>query len=230
MPALLMPFMLAMLLLTSPVSADDWEQVRDAEARTDVAVYVKPVADNPLNAFMGVVEVPYSMLRIMAVLGDIDRFPEWVYQCDRAEMRPEEWGRDIVHIRIKGIWPVSDRDVVTRSTIKQDPETGTITLHSVHANDILPPQDGYVRLPDLDNRFILEPLDDGWTRITFRTFVDPGGYIPAWLANLVATRAPTTTLTKMQNLLAEDRYELSSTAELPLQFPELENLRFPSLK
>lgn len=218
------------LLLCLPASAQDWELAREAKERGEVTVYVKPVPGNPLKAFKGIIEVPQPMLSVMAVMGDIERYPDWVFQCSGAEMRPQEWGRDVIRIRIQGIWPVSDRDGVARSTITQDPESLAITIHSQDAQGVFPPQNDFVRLPELDNIFLIEPLEDGWTRITFETFVDPGGYIPAWLANLVATRAPTYSLTRMAELLKEERYRMSSVDELPLEFPGIDRMTFPSLQ
>ena len=163
-------------------------------------------------------------------MGDIERYPDWVFQCSDAEVRPEEWGRNVIRIKINGIWPVSDRDIAARSTINQDPESGTITIHSEAVKDVVPEQKGWLRIPDLDNRFRLEPLDNGGSRITFRTFVNPGGNIPAWLANFVATRAPEYTLTNMAELLKKERYALDSVDELPIQFPGIEEMTFPSLQ
>lgn len=221
---------LLLCLNTAGAEESEWELVREASEPGDVTVHVKPVEDNPIKMFRGMIEVPHPMLSVMAVMGDIGRYPEWVFQCSDAEMRADEWGLDIIRIKINGIWPVSDRDIAARSTIEQDPDTGVITIHSKAAPDVIPEQKGWLRIPALDNRFVLEPLENGGSRITFRTFVDPGGYIPAWLANFVATRAPRDTLTGMAELLREDRYKLDSVDQLPLQFPGIEKMRFPSIE
>lgn len=215
--------LLLYLLSGNLLASDDWRQVREVSARNDVNVWVKPVPGNPLNAFRGVTEVPYPPLTVLAVLVDVENFPEWVFQCHSAKLMPEH-GNDIAYFYIKGIWPVSDRDGVVRSTLSQDPDTLAITVHSTVADGLLELQPGVVRLPSLSNRFVLEPLDDGWTRITFETFVDPGGMIPAWLANLVAVKAPTTTLQKMQIRMRESRYHLNHVSELPVQLPGLEQM------
>lgn len=214
------------VLASANASASEWRQVRSAAERTDVDVWVKPVEGNPLNAFRGRTEVPYPMLTAIAVLADVENFPEWVFQCHAARLVPEI-GDDIAHIHIKGIWPVSDRDGVARTRITQDPQTLTTVLHTVAAHGLIEEMPGTVRLPALDNRFILEPLADGWTRITFETFVDPGGMIPGWLANLVATRAPLITLQKMQVRMQNPRYQLDSAEQLPIQLPGTENMIFP---
>lgn len=215
-----------LVLLSGLASAADWRQVRTAAERTDVDVWVKPIEGNPLNAFRGRTEVPYPMLTAIAVLADVENFPEWVFQCHSARLVPEA-GDDIAYIHIKGIWPVSDRDGVARTRIIQDPDTLTTVLHTVAAHGLIDEKPGTVRLPALDNRFTLEPLADGWTRITFETFVDPGGMIPGWLANLVATRAPLTTLQKMQVRMQDRRYQLDSAEQLPMQLPGTEQMIFP---
>ena len=223
---------LSLVLLCGSLAADvddgDWRKIRQASERDDVSTWVQPVPDNPLNAFKGEIEVPHPMERVMIVLGDIERFPEWVFQCDEAELRLDEWGPEIVRIKINGIWPVSDRDAVARSTIEQDPETLAITIRSFAEDDILAPQDGYVRIPSLDNLFVLTPLDDGWTRVTFRTFVDPGGAIPKWLANFVATRAPLWTLQNMYKQMQHERYQEADFVDFLLPFPGIEDLIMPS--
>lgn len=220
--------LLASLFLTTLLhAADTWEQVRNPAARDDVKVWVKPVPGQSLKAFKGVIEVPHSMLTALAVLGDIPRFPEWVFQCNDAQPL-SDLGHDINYVHISGIWPVADRDAVTRTTLEQDPQTLAITAHTVVANGLYPEKKGTVRLPALDNRFIFEPLPDGWTRITFETFADPGGFIPGWLANLVAVDAPLDTLEGMSELMREDKYQITRYQQLPMSFASLATMQFPS--
>ena len=118
-------------------------------------------------------------------------------------------------MRFKGIWPVSDRDVVLANTLSQEEDTGSVTLHSVNAEGYLGKQDGFVRIPALDNQFVLTPMGDGWVRVQFETFVDPGGSVPVWLANLVATRAPYETLEGLKEQLQKPRFANARREDLP---------------
>lgn len=208
-----------------PEPTSEWQLAREAEERGEVTTWVRPVEGHTLKAFKGEVEVPHSMLTVFAVLADVQRYPEWVFQCSKARLMPE-YGFDIAYVHIQGIWPVSDRDAVTRSEIFQDSETGAITLHTRERHGLHPTQEDTVRIPVLDNKFILTPLPDGWTRITFDTFVDPGGSIPAWLANLVAIRAPRDTLESMAELMDDPKYRIQSVEETGLDAPGLDQLRF----
>ena len=217
------------LALANPVQAGEhpWELVQEANQRDDVTTWTRKVDGFTLKAFKGRIEVPYSMLVVMAVIADVDRFPEWVFQCDDARLMPEI-GINVAYVHIKGIWPVSDRDVVTETVAEQDPETLAITLNTEATGGLYPPQEGTVRIPSLDNVFLLEPLENGWTRLTFDTFVDPGGFIPGWLANLVAVRAPRDTLNGMYELMADPQYHIASTDELPDNFPVWKSMTFPN--
>jgi hypothetical protein len=218
--------LITLLLAPGCLFADEWRQIRTASERTDVSTWVRPVEGNPLNAFRGQTEVPYPMLTAIAVLSDVENFPKWVFQCHAARLMPEV-GPDVAYIQIKGIWPVSDRDGVARTEISQNPDTLTTEIRSVAAPGLMDEIPGTVRIPELDNRFVFEVLPDGWTRITFETRVDPGGMIPAWLANFVATRAPLTTLQKMQERMRDSRYHLDSAEQLPVQLPGTEGMTFP---
>lgn len=225
LPLLLLGASVAYAAPALPEPESEWQLVREAKERGEVATWIRPIKGHTLKAFKGEVEVPHSMLTVFAVLADVQRYPEWVFQCNQARLMPE-YGYDIAYVHIKGIWPVSDRDAVTRSTIVQDEKTGAITVHTRERHGLYPPQEDTVRIPVLDNKFILTPLPDGWTRITFDTFVDPGGSIPAWLANLVAVRAPRDTLESMAELMDDPKYKIQSVEETGLDAPGLDQLRF----
>lgn len=217
---------LAALLLAQPALADaPWKPLKTATARGEVSTWNRSVEGYPIKQFKGVVEVPYSALNVLAVIRDVPNFPDWVFQCQRAEQR-SEWGVTHTRIMIKGIWPVSDRDVVVNTAITQDPATLAITVASRATDAVYPPQRGYTRLPELDNRFVVEPLADGWSRVTFETFVDPGGSIPTWLSNFVATKAPLTTLQGLHAQLEKPAYRVYDAHQLSL--PDPDALRFPA--
>ncbi|MDF1821104.1 MAG: SRPBCC family protein [Alcanivoracaceae bacterium] len=217
-------------LLYQPALAEvnqAWDLVQEAESRNDVTTWTRKVEGFTLKAFKGQTEVPYSMLTVLAVIADVERFPDWVFQCEAARLLPEV-GDNVAYVRIKGIWPVSDRDVATETVVTQDPETLSIELSTTAGDNLYPVQDDAVRIPALQNTFTLEPLDDGWTRITFDTFVDPGGYIPGWLANLVAVRAPRDSLNDMYTLMQEPTYHVTESNQLPDYFPQWQTLEYPN--
>lgn len=216
--------------LATTAQAEQWEITRDGEFRNEVSTWSRSIPNQQIKAFRGRVDVPHTLLEVLSVLGDIEHYPDWVFQCDSAE-HLTALGEDVVYLRIRGIWPVDNRDVVTRSRILQAPDTLTVTIHSWAddtTNHVLPRKT--VRMPELENLFILEPLKDGWTRITFQTFVDPGGRIPKWLANFVATRAPLDTLEDLVKQLTLPRHKITTPEQLPFVLPGIDTMIFPKQK
>ncbi|MEE3321613.1 MAG: hypothetical protein VX258_13055 [Pseudomonadota bacterium] len=209
---------LALLMVASPVWAQDdmasWDTTRVGEARGEVSTYARKVDGSPVKAFKGEVELKASMTSVLAVITAVDTFPEWIFQNQSAERLTSDHKERIL-MAFNGIWPVSDRDVVLANTLSQDDASKTITLHSVNAEGFADKRDGFVRIPALDNQFTLTPLDDGWVRVKFETFVDPGGSVPVWLANLVATRAPYETLEGIKVQLQKPRFANATRDDLP---------------
>ena len=212
----------ALLMLAAPSWAADWELNHEGSQRGAVTTYVREVSDSPVKAFKGVVELQTSATSVLAVITAVDTFEEWIFQsqgADRLSIKEKER----IHMRFNGIWPVADRDVVLVNTLTQKAD-GEILLHSENAEGFKDKQQGFVRIPALDNQFVITPLADGWVRVKFETFVDPGGNVPVWLANLVSTRAPLVTLEGLKEQLQKPRFARATREDLP-ELPGMEGLK-----
>lgn len=221
---------LLLMLLSAAAQAttsdDGWKVTTKPQAPNFITTWKKSLPGKSLDAFKGDITVPYSMLTVLAVMADINNFPSWVFQCDSAKFLPK-LGPNIAYLYINGIWPVSDRDAVLRNTLKQDPATLAITIHTVATPRLMPAVEGVVRMPALDNYFVLTPITSTETRITFTTYADPGGLIPAWLANFVAVSAPYDTLRDMKKRMALPQYQITRIDQLPMLLPGAENIQLP---
>lgn len=206
--------------------ADGWQISTKPSLPDNITTWKKSLPGKSLDAFKGEITVPYSMLTVLAVMADIEQYPSWVFQCHSAKFLPR-LGPNIAYLYISGIWPVSDRDAVLRNTLKQDPTTLAITIHTVGAPRLMPDKKDVVRMPALDNSFVLTPITSTETRLTFTTFADPGGMIPAWLANFVAVSAPYDTLRDMKKRMALSQYHITRIDQLPILLPGAENIKLP---
>lgn len=203
-----------------------WEVTHQADSTNDITTWKQSLEGAALDAFKGEVTVNHSLLSVLAVLADVEQFPQWVFQCDSARLLPKA-GPNITYLYIDGIWPVSDRDIVVRSTLMQNADSLAVTIHSVALPRLLPQSDGVVRVPALDNRFVLTPLGPEKTHIVFTTYADPGGLIPAWLANFVAESAPYDTLNDMRERLRLPLYQQATPKALEGWLPGSEQLTLP---
>lgn len=214
----------AALLAPPAQAANAWEPMRTGQGREDVSTWVRTVEGMSVKAFKGQAEVHHTVPVVLAVLADIKGLPNWIYQCQHAEQLAGLSG-DHTYARFRGIWPASDRDVLMRTTISQQ-DDGSVLVESRQASGH-PEQDGFVRMPYLNNSFRLVPLKGGWTRLTFETQVDLGGMVPAWIANMVATKAPLVTIEGMQKQMKLPRYQIKSIDELPTYYLKGQPLVLP---
>lgn len=203
-----------------------WKVSRTAQSPSDVATWKKSIAGEPLDAFKGEITVSHSIVEILAVFADVENFNQWVFNCDSASQLPE-LGSDYAYVYVNGIWPVNDRDIVLHNTLSQDPDTLAVTIRSLAKPHLLPDSDKAVRIPRVDNRFIFTPLGPKETRITFTTLADPGGKIPAWLANFVAVKAPYVTLSGLKKRLELPQYHLTKLDQLPSMLSGVDQLVLP---
>lgn len=214
--------LLAGSMMLAPLAhAAGWEPVKEGQGRTEVSTYEKAVDDSPVKAFRGVTEVKAPVLSVLAVMADAQACAEWLYQCQSLELRDN----DQAYIRFKGIWPAKDRDALIQTETTQDRDGGAITLAS-HKVDGEPEHDGYVRVAALRDRFVLTPLEDGWTRIEFETFIDPGGNVSS-VANVISNQAPKETLQGLRKLAGSDAYQGAKLDQTLVRYPELKGMTLP---
>ena len=56
-------------------------------------------------------------------------------------------------------------------------------------------------------RFKFQRLPDNAMEVTYELVLDPGGYIPAWLANLLLRDAPYFTLERLRRIIRNQEYQ-----------------------
>jgi hypothetical protein len=215
-------------MVASQASGEGWTPKQQGKERSDINTYVRTVSDTPIKQFRGVVEIQHSMVAALSVIDDISLCQQWIYNCQEANYHVTDDGERLLWMKFDGVWPASDRDVVMKSVFLQDEPGGAVTVQSTGRPDDAPQQSGYVRIPMLDNSFLVEPLEDGWIRVTFTTHMDPGGLVPAWVANIVATDAPIRTLEGLKRMMETSPYRDYSTSAPPKELVEKHNLRFPT--
>ncbi len=214
------------LLLSTSALASEWKVELQGEMRGDITTYVRTVSDTPIKQFRGVVETPHSMVAALSVIDDISLCQQWIYNCQKARYHYTADGERLLWMMFDGVWPASDRDLVMKSVFLQEYPNGPVTVRSTGRRSAAPEQSGYVRIPMLDNSFYVEPLADGWTRITFTTHMNPGGLVPAWIANIVATDAPVRTLEGLKRMMDKEPFRDYTQSSPPAKLVEKHNLRF----
>lgn len=198
----------ALFIIGAPASAavNDWRLVKD---KNGIKVYMRHTDDSPIKTFRGVmafdVENPSSLI---ALFNDYDAMPRWAHFISAADgiSMKSPLDRNLRFLTALP-WPLSDREALVHATVKQDPRTYDVYITLENAPDLLPPNPRFVRFPWFRGRFDFKVLTAGRVEATYEVEIDPGGYIPAWMANILAQDAPYFTLDKLRRIHQRPEYQ-----------------------
>jgi len=206
LPAAWSALFLTLTLFSTPAAAqDDWKLHKDTEG---IQLYTREVPGQVLKNFRGVMQIEAPLRQVAAMLADVPAMPEWFFMLEASRwLQGERVDDSYVYLAMKGIWPVSPRDVVVHVKVRQDPVTLTIHADVESEEGILPRQEGFVRLPSMRAKWRLTPVNPQHTEVEISGSADPGGMIPTAIANFAVTVLPEQTLKKMRVHLAKPEYK-----------------------
>lgn len=189
--------------------ADAWQLVSN---RNGIQVYMRDHDQGPLKTFRGVTHFQlrdeYSMV---ALLNDYDAYPDWLHFVDSARELGKH-GPLVRDLRFTTLlpWPLSDREAVLESRVSQQPgpNGGRVTVELSNRPDLLPPDPHYIRFPALTGKLEFRRLGhDQEVEVTYQLELDPGGYIPNWLTNILLRDAPYFTLERLRRVVHRPEYQ-----------------------
>jgi len=184
---------------------EDWKLKKDDNG---IQVYTRTTANSSFSELKMKATFETTVSAIIALFKDIPNYTAWVYSCTVAtSVKKSTDGDDYYYSVTNAPWPVSDRDVVVRSRVTQDTVTWIVTSVSENVDGIVPEQEDMERVPLLKSRWILIPLKGGKVDITYHLKVDPGGLIPAWLANMTITIGPYNTMLGLKREINKEKYK-----------------------
>jgi len=199
-----------------------WEKIRDEDG---IAVQRRKVEGSNLAEFQGRGLVHAPLARVLAVLIDADRRTEWMHKCiGSALLEQVDDHHQLTWNKTKGS-PASDRDVVLRAEMAFDASDKKVAITFTSTEDPRrPPTKDAVRMPFLRGHWHLWPQGPGDTFVEYQVHANPGGWLPAWLANLVSKKLPLNTLRGLREQVVRRQYpeleaKLAAMPEWPTVFP-----------
>ncbi|MBL4752509.1 MAG: START domain-containing protein [Flavobacteriales bacterium] len=202
---ILLVFFTALCSIGLGQKASEWKLKKEANG---IQVFTREAENSSFSELRMKGTFETSMSAMIALFKDIPNYTSWVYSCTVSEsVKKSTDGEDYYYSITSAPWPVSDRDVVVHSKVTQDSSTWIVTSTSENIDSLIPEKDGFERVPLLQSAWTLIPLEDGKVDITYDLSVDPGGLVPAWLANLTLTIGPYNTMVAIKKELAKNKYK-----------------------
>ena len=187
---------------------DEWRLVSD---RKGIRVYMRHDDDSRMKTFRGVMGLKLDdEYSLVALLNDYDAIPRWLHFVDGAE----EFDRDgplnrklrfTTHLP----WPLRNREAILEAFVieRMDQQEESVMVYFENRPDSLPDNPDYIRFPEMEALFGGVRQENGELEMIYQVVLDPGGYIPAWLINVLMRDAPYYTLDRLRRIIQRDEYQ-----------------------
>lgn len=187
-----------LLILLAPVSTRAQTDCELRRSQDSIFVYSCKVADSKVKAIRANFIIPASPSVLAGHLLDVASYTQWQYSVINTKILKQVADNEIIyHAEVRAPWPVSNRDLVVRLKIEQDPETKVMRFSIVSLPDYIPPRHGVVRVPRSEGHWTVTPIKGNNLKVEYRFMVDPGGSIPTWLLNLSIAEGPHKTFSNL---------------------------------
>ncbi len=191
----------------------DWKLVRDEDG---IQVYLQKYWADNIKAFQGIVYIHSSIDSILAVILDINACPDWVHNCRQPHLLMRKSFSECYHYQIHQLpFPASDREFILHSEVSRSGRTGAISIHTraepefceennSYCADI--PENRLIRVYHSHGLYLLEPVAQRITRVTWTHHTNPEGKLPGWLINSLIRDVPFHTLNKLRAKVRQEKY------------------------
>lgn len=190
----------AMAFTAAAAPPADWRLAKDSDG---IRVYLRKVEGSQYQAYRGVVEIRADISTLSALQDDPVGACRWVFACAEMRLLKQNRGERWTYTRIAMPWPVQDRDVVIH--LRDEPLADGLVRHLQGEPDFIAERQGLLRVPSLSGQWRMRTKSPGVTEVIYEAQSEPGGSIPAWLANSFVVDAPFNTLKNLRSVAEADR-------------------------
>lgn len=173
-------------------SNDEWTLAYD---KNDIKVYTRPTATKLKEIKTQAVQ-PYSIMQVLSIFTPQEALLEWMFKLEKAQKLPDSH----LYYAIDFPWPLSDRDLVGKSTEYFNTDTSHVIFKMESDPYFIEKDKDYVRMEHVSGQWEFKKLTDSTTFVSNLLLADPNG-IPLWLVNLFAIDGPVKTYEGMSEEL-----------------------------
>ena len=142
--------------------------------------------------------------KLITVLNNVSGQKDWVYHNKEAyivkRVNPHEF---YYYTEASLPWPMTNRDAIVHLTINKDSLNRFLHITSVGVPDYMSEKSGKVRVASSSIIWNVTMPTPNTIRIIYIFEADPGGSLPAWVANMFADKGPYETFKKLGEILKQ---------------------------
>jgi hypothetical protein len=165
-----------------------------------ISVFTRKAATGNLKELRVLCELDATKAQLQNTLLDVPTYNDWVYSNKKTILLKAVNTQKIIYYTQSHLpWPIRDRDLIIELTINPTPEVLNIQAKSLPL--YLPKRDNYIRVPYSLAIWKVTQAPNNKLKVDYTFSVDPGGSIPAWIANATMAIGPYNSFLKLRDLL-----------------------------
>jgi hypothetical protein len=166
--------------------------------RDHIRIYTRSAGDSRFNELRAVFDLRGNFAQLHAILQDIPHFKDWVY-CTKSSVpvKRVSSGEMIYYSEVSVPWPLSNRDFYGDTKIWVDTVKNQLRVSSRNIDQVYPVKPGLVRIPYLRAEWVVSVASPGQLHVEYTLSWNPGGGVPAWMANLFSLNGPYQSFTQL---------------------------------
>jgi hypothetical protein len=182
------------VLMSTVAQAQEWQVAKNEEG---IKVSLSEVPGSKYKAYRGETVINASVATLRGLQEDVAGACAWIHECKSQKMLKHEGGKVWTYTQFNTPWPVTPRDSVILVTTEEAAD-GSLTRKLVGQPRLIPDEEGYVRVAQVDGYWKFVPQGANKTLVTYQVHTEPGGSVPSWLANKFVIDAPFNTLKSLK--------------------------------
>ena len=137
-----------------------------------------------------------SMSQLKSFIWNVPNYINWQYNMIESELISTEDDNNITYRSlVHAPWPVENRELVLKVKMEEGQTATSIFIRSFEYARPIPPD--VVRVPFFDASWKIIHEEKN-LKVTYTLRIDPGGSVPAWLANLAMAEGPFISFKKLK--------------------------------
>jgi hypothetical protein len=193
-----------LLLLTfSASSQENWNLVKE---EAGIKIYTKTESGSEYKAFKAEMQVSCEVENIVEVLKNTESNNNWVVNCKGVKLLKAEANEQYYYMETSLPFPFENRDMVYHfQYLNIDGNQVRVIVTGIP--EYIKPMKGIVRIAKTNGYWLLTSIDSNKTTVTYQMHVEPGGLIPAWLANPFIKNVPFSIFKELRKIVQKSKYK-----------------------
>ncbi|MDH5476425.1 MAG: START domain-containing protein [Cyclobacteriaceae bacterium] len=180
------------------------EQKIDKEG---IQVFLCESEGSPFKTIRVHFEAKTTLKQYAAGVLDVPNYPKWQTNTINPRILDIKNKKEMIYYcEIQTPWPIDNRDLVFHLTMNQDTTTKVLTVTLTQLPEFIPVKKDIIRIPKAQSTLTVTPIDKSTVSVNYIIHIDPGGEIPAFIANLFSTQTPWATFKNYRDLLSKNTF------------------------